>query len=98
MAKDMPALRKQIRAALPSLLGKALTGYRRFAAEPPPKDAKGFATHHAACRAALAHMELLLRLARWAEANGNSDESSGEDIAKLILEAREALSEITEEE
>ncbi len=97
MAKDMAGLRTQVLAMLPGLMGKAMTSYRRFAAAQQPKDPKGFATHHAACRAALAHMELLIRLARWAETNEVGNEESNEDVTKLIAEARAAMAEMTEE-
>ncbi|MGB1547119.1 MAG: hypothetical protein ACPHIA_01115 [Alphaproteobacteria bacterium] len=98
MVKDIAALRKRVHAVLPSLMEKALSGYRHFATEPPPKDPKGFAAHHVACKAALAHMELLTRLARWAEAEGNNDEAPSEDVSKLITEARTALATMAEEE
>lgn len=94
----MATLRRQLRGSLPGLMEKALTGYRLFAAEVQPKDPKGFAAHHAACRAALAHMELLVRLARWAEADENSKAEADEDMTKLIAEARMAISEMADEE
>ncbi len=98
MTKRMRTLRGQIHAALPGLMEKALIGYRHFAAETQPRDPKGFAAHHAACRAALSHMELLVRLARWAETNEGNDEEINEDMAKLIAEARTALTDMVDEE
>ncbi|MCE2510396.1 MAG: hypothetical protein J4G10_05400 [Alphaproteobacteria bacterium] len=98
MVKDIAALRKRVHAVLPSLMEKALSGYRHFATEPPPQDPKGFAAHHVACKAALAHMELLIRLARWAETEGHGDETGGEDVSKLIAEARAALVNLVDEE
>ena len=98
MMKDMAALRKRVHAVLPSLLDKALSGYRHFATEQQPKDPKGFAAHHVACKAALAYMELLIRMARWAEVNGDDDEAATEDMSQLIAEARTALVKMVEEE
>lgn len=57
-------------------------------------DTKAFAAHHAACRAALAHLEHLLKLAR---AMGDPD-SGIEEATTFLIEARQALSAFEEEE
>lgn len=57
-------------------------------------DTKAFAAHHAACRAALAHLEHLLKLAR---AIGDPD-SGIEEATTFLIEAREALSAFEEED
>ena len=57
-------------------------------------DTKAFAAHHAACRAALAHLEHLLKLAR---AMGDPD-SGNEEATTILIEARQALSAFVEED
>lgn len=72
----------------PELLSAAVASYRDFAGAPVPTDAKGFAAHHAACKAALAHVEVLLRLGRSLNAPPESDRSAHEG---LVTRARAAL-------
>ena len=48
----------------PSAVDAAVTAYRDFAATDPGADARGFAQHQSACKAALSHIEGLLKLAR----------------------------------
>ena len=57
-------------------------------------DTKAFAAHHAACRAALAHLEHLLKLAR---AMGG-DDAGIEEATTFLIEARQALAAFTEED
>jgi len=61
---------------LPERIEMATANYRRFTAAAPPEDTKAFAAHEAACRASLAHIHLLMRLARWGESS--SDPSSAD--------------------
>ncbi|WP_343868951.1 hypothetical protein [Caenispirillum bisanense] len=76
-----------------------MAAYDAFSATAAPDDAKGFAAHHAACKAALAHVEVLVKLLRWAAppalpagaaaAGGGGDD----DLARLIAAARSAMTE-----
>ncbi|MEO5337113.1 MAG: hypothetical protein H7841_09500 [Magnetospirillum sp. WYHS-4] len=81
---------------LPALIAAAMAGYEALAKDPPPADAKEAAQYHAACRAALGHLDLLAKLARWVD---GSDRMSGpggpadEDPSSLIARARAALGE-----
>lgn len=95
MAENLDALRGRLCMALPDRIAAAVDSYGRFAAAEAPEDAKGFAAHHAACRAALAHMDLLVKLARWAEA-GQDDAPPAEDdsLDRLLAEARSALDDM----
>jgi hypothetical protein len=56
-------------------------------------DTKAFTAHHAACRAALAHLEYLLKLAR---TMGDPD-AGVEEATTFLIEAREALAAFDEE-
>jgi len=90
-------VRNQLSAALPSLIQSTTQSYEVFSNADVPEDAKGFSAHHAACKAALSHVELLTKLARWAE-NTEEDKvvtlSEDEEIAGLLAGARAALKEL----
>lgn len=91
-------VRAHIRALIAPVLERMAEEYRIFAeSDPDEKDAKRFAARHAAGRAALAHIDLLLRLARWAEAKGSSDETDSE-TQSLLRDAQAALAELAEDD
>lgn len=97
MSEDFEAMRGFVRAVLPDRVVTALAGYERFTAEDPPGDSKGFAAWHGAAKAALAHVEALVKLVRWAE--GKDAAPGGEDsLGQLLAEAREALGHLDEDE
>lgn len=93
-------LKGSLAARLPERAAAAVAAYDAFSASPAPDDAKGFAAHHAACKAALAHVEVLVKLLRWAAppavaaaggAGGGGD--GDDDLARLIAAARSAMTE-----
>lgn len=90
-------LRTALSTRLPARLHDVLQDYEAFAAgAPPPADAKGYATHHAACKAVLQHADMLVRLLRWAESgagNGTGADDAGEDLARLLARARAAVAD-----
>lgn len=56
--------RDQIARFLPDALAKALASYQQFIRwDDDPETAKQFNDHHNACKVAIAHIELLLKLA-----------------------------------
>lgn len=82
---------------LPSLIQSATVSYEAFSMAEVPEDAKGFSAHHAACKAALSHVELLTKLVRWAEKEEETTAptlSEDEEIAGLLAGARAALQEL----
>ena len=92
MPEDMESLRRTLQGVLPARIRAALGGYERFTSDDPPADAKGFAAWHAAAKAALAHVEVLVKLARWAE--GKPDDAAAADddgVETLLARARAAL-------
>jgi len=59
-------LRSELLRSLPTDIRRARKAYQRVAGEAAGvMDAKGFVTHQAACKAALAHVESLIKLLRW---------------------------------
>lgn len=95
-------MRRDLVDRLPRLLDKALSTYAYFASAPPPEGAKDFTAFQASCRAALAHIHLLIKLAQWAQSVAADNDPSGADederIHRLIEEAEVALSQYVGEE
>ena len=84
--------REQIAKFLPDAIARALTDYQRFSEKAHTESAE-FAKHHSACKTALGHVELLLKLAKELEL---PDARVGDPNAQIILatlmqEAREEL-------
>lgn len=68
MLLNEDGMRTRITEFLPRALETALDSYRKFTGEGKEhEDAKGFKEHHDACKVALAHIELLLKLAKLAD-------------------------------
>ncbi len=95
LPKSLKTLKKQLLKTLPERIAEVIADYEEFASLETPEDAKGFAAHHAACKAAIAHVELLLKLAKWSE--GENFTQNGEDAEALIAKARSALEEMEED-
>lgn len=84
-ATDMPRQRLALR--LMHLAEQVAESYCVFAVGPAPEEPKAFAAHHTACKAALAHLDLLLKLTR-----AIVPDSPGElQPTLLIADARRAL-------
>lgn len=65
MRRRRAAAARHPAARLAEMVLHVIEDYRAFAAAPPEgTDTRAFAARHAACRAALAHLEHLLRLTR----------------------------------
>mgnify|MGYP000598480882 CR=1 FL=1 len=90
-------LRARLWAELPDDIAQARDAYHRLAGEAAGiMDAKEFSTHQGACKAALGHLESLIKLLRWAseEMESSGREPAGEpekSIDQLIAEARRSL-------
>lgn len=95
---DGATLRDGLRRDLPARITAALKAYAAFAGGDCPDDPKAFAAHHAACRAALAHAEMLVKLLKWAEGGEAVGAEEGDDVAALLARARAALTDDDEEE
>ncbi|CCQ72319.1 hypothetical protein [Magnetospira sp. QH-2] len=96
---DLDTVRDRLSSLLPPLMENAAISYQAFAALDPPEDAKGFSAHHAACKSALAHLDLLAKLARWASGKeevpaAGTDES--DETIRLLADAQAALAEFAD--
>jgi hypothetical protein len=74
-------------------LFKATNEYKDFAAGQTSDDMKSFAAYQAACRAALNHLQLLIKIAAWAQPNMEKEILTEEDdeLNQLIFDARMAV-------
>ena len=75
-ADDDQAIATDLASRLPAMLGRALDNYALVALAEVPHDATDFRQHQAACKAALGHLEHLLRLVR--------DMNMGVEVSKAI--------------
>lgn len=90
-------LRAGLASRLPARIRALLDDYDSFAttaAGTPAEDAKAYAAHHAACKAALQHADMLVKLLRWAE-GGEAEPAAagdpGDDLGRLLARARQAV-------
>ncbi|MEK9844340.1 hypothetical protein [Thalassospira sp.] len=90
-------LRARLLAELPDDIAQARDAYHRLAGEAAGiMDAKEFSTHQGACKAALGHLESLIKLLRWACEGAESSAADTEGgtvrtIDQLITDARRTL-------
>lgn len=88
-------MRAKIAESLPHAIDFALQSYRKFYANETYADAKDFSAHHTACKTAIAHIELLLKLASWAKL---PDEDTDDELAALLSDAEAELKKYNAEE
>jgi hypothetical protein len=94
MTDELEGLKGSLKESLPKRIGDALACYDDFRGLDPGETAKEFAAHHAACKSALSHIDLLVKLLRWAEGDEKESlplEQLGE--TDLLARARKALLE-----
>ncbi len=85
--------RLQIAVFLPDAIAKALASYHTFTKDDFPTETKEFSSHHNACKVAIAHIELLIKLARWADLPDAQAEDGNQQIvlAAMMQEAEDDL-------
>lgn len=88
-------LRGAVAAALPEAIEIVLQTYKRYAVF-RGDDAKAYKAHQDACRAAIAHIMLLIKLGEVVRGDA-PDEASQEDLDAMILAARAELSGVADE-
>lgn len=92
--------RSQIAAFLPDAIRAALTSYQKFSNKKVSDEEKEFKDHHNACKVAISHIDLLLKLARWADLpDGALADKNGQKIlVAAITEAENELKGYEEQE
>lgn len=99
MIKIEEKMRERIRTFLPNAMTRALISYRDFSRKQQGKTTggnenavKNFKAHHEACKVAIAHVELLLKLARWADLD--TPELNDVVLAAIITNAQEEVDKL----
>ncbi|MBP3127772.1 hypothetical protein [Thalassospira sp. ER-Se-21-Dark] len=89
------AVRAELLRDLPGDIKRVRNAYRRAAQQAALlRDAKDFNTHQAACKAALGHLDGLIKLLRWAaQGVGDVDDAASDktNVDQLIAEAKRSL-------
>ncbi len=93
----MPQIEAEMRARismfLPKALETAMSSYRTFSRQEISGDPVAFKKHHDACKVSVAHIELLIKLARWAELPDDrlNDKQAQKEIDKLMQSAQSEI-------
>lgn len=92
--------RGQIAAFLPDAIRAALTSYQKFSNKKVSDEEKEFKDHHNACKVAISHIDLLLKLARWADLPDGAlaDQNNQKILVAAIAEAETELKGYEEQE
>lgn len=80
--------RTQIAETLPKAIEKAIESYHGFVDNPDAEESVAFKNHHTAAKAALAHLELLMKLAALVDA---VNDAQSETLTELIKNAQKEL-------
>jgi len=80
-----------LRRSLPASIRHAVQNYRAVAFADPPADAKEFQQHQGACKAALQHIEILMKLASAVDAVAVQPGASVRDTASVVARAEAAV-------
>lgn len=81
------ATRLYLEAFLPDALSNALESYQKFSEqEKEHEKAKDFQDYHNACKVAIAHVELLLKLAKQSEISAGCNKHD-QELAKMLSQA-----------
>ncbi|MGQ0528073.1 MAG: hypothetical protein ACT4OY_08630 [Alphaproteobacteria bacterium] len=84
--------RAQIVEMMPRAIEIVMLSYQVFLDnEKMPKATKEFREHHNACKVALGHVALLLKLAKWADVSGESDEEKRKAREDMMENAEKEL-------
>lgn len=94
------ASRAQIAEFLPDAIRSALTSYQKFSNKKVSDEEKEFKDHHNACKVAISHIDLLLKLARWADLPDDdlADKNNQRVLVAAIEEAENELKGYEEQE
>lgn len=95
MTKIENETRARIAAFLPDALAVAIASYQKFAEQPAPDEAKEFTAHHNACKVAIAHIDLLIKFAKWADlpCEAKTDDDNHKALMQMIQIAQGELCE-----
>lgn len=78
------AMRERVAGVLREALSTTLTSYHALVAQEVKGGLKEFTAHHTAARVAIGHLQLLIKLAEWANLETRTPDS---ELADLLTEA-----------
>ncbi len=87
-------VRNDLDGRLPGLIENAVQRYRNFIHLDPPDEPKNFSAYNSACRTALGHIDLLLKLAIRSNSGAPASPTHDlphDDVERLIANAEAAL-------
>ena len=87
-------MRERIVEFLPGALAKALRKYNEILDQTLPENSKDIKAHYEGCKAAVAHIELITSLARWADLPGGKNQDN--KLAIILSEAQQELDKYEE--
>ncbi|MGZ9109335.1 MAG: hypothetical protein ACXW4B_11015 [Micavibrio sp.] len=77
--------RSEITAILEETIEKAVASYYCYAKKDlKEENAKDVTEYHKSCKVAAAHLDLLIKLARWADKTGTSEDPNIDEAQKLF--------------
>lgn len=79
--------RRQVARFVPEALQKAVDSYNGFMGREIGTEPKNFAEHHSAGKVALAHIDLILKLAKWADIDTGDMGAAAQYVLKGEAEA-----------
>ena len=87
---DIDKFRAELSNRIPNILDQVTHQYRDLLNTENFNDVKSFTLYQTACRAALTHLQLLMKITSWTQSNIEKDISPDDDseINRLILSAR----------
>ncbi len=91
--KNPEYLRLELTSRLPDMLTTAIESYERITVAPEEADAKSYTALHSAAKAALAHIESLLKLAKWAAFEDVGNTGPDTSLQQLIEAAKSAVAD-----
>lgn len=92
-------VRSDLNRRLAKLMRAVVRSYDLFSTGEVPLDAKGFTAHHVAAKAALAHLDVLAKLSKWAAPPTDENDAGNHDaVARLMVDARAAIDSFPEDE
>lgn len=90
---DGSVSRERLASFLPAAISKALDSYHTFSGRIAPDDPKEFSAYHAGCKAAISHVELLFKLAKWANIADEIAPEKNQQLDNLLVQAEQEILE-----
>lgn len=78
--------RQEVAAFLPVVIRKTLQSYEEFIELSKSENSKDFSNYHSACKAAISHLEMLIKLAQLIGVVEKNDDPSFKDMLRLAEE------------